>query len=192
MSRRLYSLEPLADALGCTLGQLGRRLGVSGSTWQQYRSEGVSELVADRLAVKAGLHPALVWPELVEFAITEVEHIDYIRVMSDRAKNRDRKAAERRHNARTQEREAEYRRAYRASLSDAARAQQLRAARAYKAAHADEIAKKDRDYKDDNRQRRIEYQRAYYQRTRAQRLAWQRENDRQRRRKVSLPGAMVA
>lgn len=60
---RLYPLGPLAEAMGCTLSEVGRRLGVSGTTWKQYRDRGVSELVADRLATRAGLHAAVIWPE---------------------------------------------------------------------------------------------------------------------------------
>lgn len=69
---RLYPLEPLAEAMGCTLSEVGRRLGVSGTTWKQYRDQGVSELVADRLATRAGLHPAVVWPEWMDDQIDEV------------------------------------------------------------------------------------------------------------------------
>lgn len=64
--RTLYDLNPLADMLGLSLSALASRFGLSGSTWKRYRDEGVSELVADRLACKAGLHPATVWPEWVD------------------------------------------------------------------------------------------------------------------------------
>lgn len=69
MSSVRYPLEPLAAALGCSLSGLGRRLGVSGSQWKQYRDEGVSEKVADRLAVKAGLTPYELWPSMLDAAI---------------------------------------------------------------------------------------------------------------------------
>lgn len=59
-----YSLQPLADAMGESMASLGRLLGVSGSTWQEYRDQGVTERVADRLAVKAGLPTLAVWPEM--------------------------------------------------------------------------------------------------------------------------------
>ena len=62
----LYPLEPLAEALGIERSALARRLGISGSTWKQYRDQGVTEKVADRLAVRAGLHPSEVWPEIVD------------------------------------------------------------------------------------------------------------------------------
>ena len=63
-----YSLEPLAASLGVPLHSLGRRLGVSGSTWQEYRDQGVSERVADRLAVRLGVPTLSVWPEMTELA----------------------------------------------------------------------------------------------------------------------------
>lgn len=64
--KTLYGLQSLADAVGVSLSSLGRMLGLSGSTWKQYRDEGVTERVADRLACKAGLHPAMVWPTWVD------------------------------------------------------------------------------------------------------------------------------
>lgn len=64
-----YPLQALADALGVPLPSLGSRLGVSGSTWQEYRDRGVSERVADRLAAQAGLPVLSVWPEMIDDAI---------------------------------------------------------------------------------------------------------------------------
>lgn len=69
---RRYDLEPLATAMGCTLAAACRRLGVSGSTMQEYRRDGVTEKVADRVAVKAGLHPYEVWPEMVDHAVESI------------------------------------------------------------------------------------------------------------------------
>lgn len=57
-----YPLAPLAALVGVELSELGRLAGVSGSTWKEYRNEGVSERVADRLASRFGFHPAVVWP----------------------------------------------------------------------------------------------------------------------------------
>lgn len=70
MSRR-YSMEPLAAASGVPLPSLGRVLGVSGSTWQDARKHGVGERAADRYAVRLGLHVANVWPEMVDHAIED-------------------------------------------------------------------------------------------------------------------------
>lgn len=68
-----YPLQPLAALLGMDLGPLGKRLGVSGRTWQEYRDQGVSEKVADRMAVKCGLDPYCVWPEMLDDAIAATE-----------------------------------------------------------------------------------------------------------------------
>jgi hypothetical protein len=64
-----YPIEPLARLLGISPGTALARLGVSGSTAKQYRTEGVSGRVADRLAVRAGFHPAEVWPEWTDHQI---------------------------------------------------------------------------------------------------------------------------
>jgi hypothetical protein len=65
-TRPRYSLHPLADAVGVELPGLARILNVSGSTWQKYRDEGVTEKVADRAAVKCGFHPFMIWPEMAD------------------------------------------------------------------------------------------------------------------------------
>ncbi len=73
---RRYPLQPLADACGVTLAHLGRLLRTSGSTWKGYRDEGVSELVADRLAARAGFVAYEVWPEMVQHQIDDTEAIE--------------------------------------------------------------------------------------------------------------------
>ena len=62
-SRVRYPVEPLAELMRMAPGTALSRMGVSGSTAKQYRTEGVSWRVADRLAHCAGYHPAEVWPE---------------------------------------------------------------------------------------------------------------------------------
>ena len=75
MSDRRYPVEPLCALMRLAPSTALVRLGVSGSTMQKYRDEGVSARVADRLAVRAGYHPAEVWPEWVDEQIeaTKVE-----------------------------------------------------------------------------------------------------------------------
>lgn len=58
-----YPLEPLAAAVDLTVPALLRECGVSGTTAKDYRADGVTERVADRLACRMGLHPAIVWPD---------------------------------------------------------------------------------------------------------------------------------
>lgn len=60
---RRYPIAPLAEALGGSVHVVAQRLGLSGSTWQQYRDNGVSPGVADRLACRIGRHPAELWPD---------------------------------------------------------------------------------------------------------------------------------
>jgi len=69
---RRYPVEPLAAAMGLTVHGALARLSVSGSTQADYRSRGVTYRVADRLAVRAGFHPAEVWPESTEHEIDAI------------------------------------------------------------------------------------------------------------------------
>lgn len=77
-NRTLYPFAPLAAAMGLSENQAIIRLGVNGRMGQQYRHEGMSERVADRLAVKAKLHPFEVWPEMADRAIRDVSDLDKI------------------------------------------------------------------------------------------------------------------
>jgi hypothetical protein len=67
-----YPLEPLAAATGREVHDLLVRLGVTGSTMQDYKSRGISAVVADRMAVRCGLHPHSVWPEMRDDAIADL------------------------------------------------------------------------------------------------------------------------
>lgn len=66
--RVTYDFARLAAVMGLTEPQAARALGLRGKTEQQYRRDGMSELVADRLAVKAGFVPWTIWPEWLEEA----------------------------------------------------------------------------------------------------------------------------
>lgn len=68
-----YPLEPLFAAMRATPNTACAFLGLSGTTQQQYRRDGVTERVADRLAVKAGLMAYEVWPEMIDDAIATIE-----------------------------------------------------------------------------------------------------------------------
>jgi hypothetical protein len=48
-------------------------LGVNGSREYQYRRDGVSDTVAERFALRVGLHPFTVWPEMADARIGELE-----------------------------------------------------------------------------------------------------------------------
>jgi hypothetical protein len=71
MSAR-YPLQALVAASGLTEAELGRRVGLSGSTLKHVREHGLAERSADRYAVRAGMVPSAVWPELLEQAIADV------------------------------------------------------------------------------------------------------------------------
>lgn len=66
-----YPLEPLAQAMGLSLHAACAQLGISGTTQKEYRARGVTVRVADRLAVKAGYHPAEIWPTWIDDAIAD-------------------------------------------------------------------------------------------------------------------------
>lgn len=73
MSGARYPFAPLAEAMQLPEPKAARELGISGSTEQEYRRDGISERVADRLAVKAGLHPFVVWPEMAAAHVAEAD-----------------------------------------------------------------------------------------------------------------------
>lgn len=72
MSER-FPFDALAEAMRMTPAAAAWHLGISGATeHKRYREGGLSRVVADRLAVKAGFHPASVWPEWMESSIEDV------------------------------------------------------------------------------------------------------------------------
>lgn len=73
-SERPYQLAPLVARLGLEPGEsVARALGTSGATIARWATHGMSERTAERLAVEARLDPYLVWPEMLDVAIAEVE-----------------------------------------------------------------------------------------------------------------------
>lgn len=68
-----YPFAALAEAMGVSESQACRVLKLSGSTEQEYRREGMTERVADRLAVAAGFHAFSIWPEMLDAQIESVE-----------------------------------------------------------------------------------------------------------------------
>lgn len=63
MEGRRYSLEGLVTASGLSEAALARSVGLSGNTLKAVRRRGFSEDQADRYAVRAGLHPSMVWSD---------------------------------------------------------------------------------------------------------------------------------
>lgn len=74
MSDRRYPIAPLVAALGLDAGaSVSRALNISGSRLTTYAVCGIDERAAERLAVRAGLVPYEVWPEMLDQAIAELE-----------------------------------------------------------------------------------------------------------------------
>lgn len=62
-----YDLRPLLDALGNpSLTEAAGLVGVSVTSLRHYRDDGMPAATADRLAIAAHLHPALVWASWVD------------------------------------------------------------------------------------------------------------------------------
>lgn len=67
--QRRYPTGPLRGLLGVsTTTELARTCGVVRRQMQRYGVYGLPESVADRIAVRLGMHPAEIWPEWFEEA----------------------------------------------------------------------------------------------------------------------------
>lgn len=112
---RLYPFAPLAAIAGLTPSEAARRLGISGSTWKQYRDHGMTERVADRRAVQLGYHPHEVWPDMLEDAVAVLDGQE-----AERAERRrqQRNAQNRRAYWRNPEKHRERSRTYRQESAD--------------------------------------------------------------------------
>lgn len=64
-----YPLDPLFALMGETPHAACKILRLAGRTQKEYRRDGVTAKVADRMAVRAGFHPYEVWPEMVDHDI---------------------------------------------------------------------------------------------------------------------------
>jgi hypothetical protein len=136
--KRLYSLAPLAALAGVEVQQLASKLRLSGSDWQRYRDDGVSEKVADRLARKLGFAAYNVWPEMIDHAIEDASlrcaHCDGLFIPTNRRQRfcsvRCQQGAWRRNRYRTdpkfREQAIATSRAYYAEAGEYARARQRR------------------------------------------------------------------
>lgn len=61
---RRYPLEPLRQLTGWSVVELNRLAPCNGTEYRLRMEHGVTEKIADRLAVAAGVHPWLIWPEM--------------------------------------------------------------------------------------------------------------------------------
>lgn len=158
-----YPLAPLAALMGMSEARAMRELGVAGRTAREYRVEGMSELVADRMAQRAGFVAWAVWDGMLE----QAERDRRAAVAARRRKSR-RKASKA-----VRQRERDRVAAYRAECREYVLAQQAR----YRQAHAEEIRAQQARYRDANREAINAKHRDYYARNRDQVLERQRERD---------------
>lgn len=84
-----YPLAPLIAAMRLPFDQACMQLGLSGKTRKLYRDEGMTELVADRMAARAGLPAYDVWPDMLDRAIAEAAAADEERRAAQRAYQRE-------------------------------------------------------------------------------------------------------
>jgi hypothetical protein len=67
-----WPIEPLL-ATGVTPAQLRARLG--GAGYQRATVDGLSDQQADRIAIALGHHPANVWPDWADAALTALDRL---------------------------------------------------------------------------------------------------------------------
>lgn len=64
-----YDFQRLVDLMETTQRQAQKQLTMSGQTFKNAVENGLGFWAADRYAVRAGFHPAFVWPEWLEDSI---------------------------------------------------------------------------------------------------------------------------
>lgn len=172
-----YPFAPLVEAMGCSENQAIQRLRVSGKSGQLYRREGMSEKVADRMAIRAGLHPYEVWPDMAERVLADAEiacadpKCDQ-RFIPTRKSHRfcSTRCAHRTH---SRERQRE-----RYQTDPEFRELKKARDRVYRAENRRALRITEQVYRDANRAEKAAAQREYYRRNRERVLARQREYDR--------------
>lgn len=73
LGRGRWPWEPLGDLLGGSVRSQAARLGVDDAQLYRWRRTGLSDSMADRCAIRAGLHPAIVWADW------DAEHLSSMR-----------------------------------------------------------------------------------------------------------------
>lgn len=64
-----YPLGPLAELLRMSVSAVAHGANVSGTTFKDARCHGMSQVVAERVAVAHGVPPYVVWPEMLDHNI---------------------------------------------------------------------------------------------------------------------------
>jgi hypothetical protein len=71
VTARRWPLEPLAALMGGRPGLTAR--GIDTRQITRAEADGLSDLLADRWAVRCGLHPYTVWPDMADAAVADIE-----------------------------------------------------------------------------------------------------------------------
>lgn len=71
LRRHRWPYEPLDQALGGTLAGQATLLGVHDSQLSRWREDGLTDRMADRCALRAGLHPRNVWGDAWDDVVTK-------------------------------------------------------------------------------------------------------------------------
>lgn len=123
---RRYPLEPFFAVTGWPMSRVTKTCSCNGPEYRRRQEEGVTELIADRLAHAAGRHPFEIWPEMRTDAIASADRRDEQRLIVRReqwaASSRRRWATDPAYRAYR----AEYMRAYRAEAREVIAAQKRR------------------------------------------------------------------
>lgn len=86
-----YPIEPLARAMRVPVEQVATALGISGTTWRIIREHGARDHTADRMAIRAGFHPFLIWPDMLDNRLAyDQRQLDIARRKNRAARARDR------------------------------------------------------------------------------------------------------
>ncbi|HEU5085704.1 MAG TPA: hypothetical protein VFU14_20350 [Acidimicrobiales bacterium] len=209
-----YPLAALIEATGRSEAELARMVGLSGSSLVAARERGLIESAAERYAVRAGLHPFNVWPEMADAAVADAavacrgcgepfvpvrrSHVFCDPACGRRFHAEVRRARSRDHYWRNRERilaqQAAYREECREQLRDARRAYLARKGEEARARARERYATDpeyrerrkaaSRRYKAEAREALRRKNAAYYRATRDRQLAAKRERAEARRREL--------
>lgn len=172
-----YPFAPLAAVMGMSEAQACRQLNLAGKTAQKYRRDGMSELVADRMAVKAGFAPYEVWPEWLDEGLQAAQAAEEAAAEAKRAYQRE--WARKKYQEDAEHRAAKLAKAaqYRIEAREALRRQSAR----YRQANPEKVAAKRAAWYAANRERERATRRAYYLKNRETELARVKEYAARRR-----------
>ena len=65
-THRHHSDDRLSPRQGATIGQTAGILGIGRGNLYRYKREGLPMATADRLAIRIGIHPVILWPDFYD------------------------------------------------------------------------------------------------------------------------------